>query len=85
MAKSGRLFPSLKERFAIKNNIVCQEKNAKKIRISVPLWPPSLSRIMSGQNLISIDVTMRGVCDKFMRAIFTPPHGAPKNLPNDCS
>jgi hypothetical protein len=28
MAKSGRLFPSLKERFAIKNNTVCQEKNA---------------------------------------------------------
>jgi hypothetical protein len=28
MAKSGRLFPSLKARFAIKNNTVCQEKNA---------------------------------------------------------
>ena len=27
----------------------------------------------------------RGVCDKFMRAIFTPPHDAPKNLPNGCS
>jgi len=25
------------------------------------------------------------VCNKFISAIFTPPHGAPKNLFNGCS